>query len=321
MSELDGGFERFGEELNPAVVDEVLGWERDKELGRIVRRLRSHANRKAFLDTYAEAMVARRLKARGCKLKFEVPTPAGRRSDFEVDGCGRRFYLHVKRIDTDRPGADVKGSKRLVAQSAKLRALERIARPYVVQVRWHDWLNAAQMKRLVDQAGEFIRQARVGDEMKASDAGGRELGGVRVIAPWDGSHIYVTIGLPSGFVDQAPRFRRLMHRAYQQFMPRQTNVIVICSGHPNDVVECENGLLGSHIERWDAFPPVGKRVAHGRGADGFWNGQRYAASRFVAWFGFSPGDREAESRLWVRREMEVDGEMEDVLKSVFEDGR
>lgn len=315
MGDEFGGLDRFADELNPAVIDEVVRWEHDPELGRILARLRSHNSRKAFLDTYAEAVVARRLLARGCHLKFEVATPQGRHCDFEVDRSGDKFFLHVKRIDTDRPA---RNPRQLLAISSRLRALERIARPYIVQVRWRDELKGDQMRRLVEQAGEFILRARVGDEMSARDDAGRELGGVRVIAPWDGSHVNVTIGLPEKFVDQAPRFRRLMHRAYHQFMPRAVNVIAICSAHADDAADFETALLGSHIERWDAFPPRGKRVAHGRAADGFWHGQRFPESRFAAWLGFSPADHEPRSRLWVRRDLKIDAAMEELLRRVFE---
>jgi hypothetical protein len=112
--------------------------------------------------------------------------------------------------------------------------------------------------------------------------------------------VIVNIGLPSGFIDQAPRFRRLMHRAHHQFMPRAVNVIAICSSHEGDQVDFETALLGSHVERWDAFPPRGKRVAHGRASDGFWHGQRFSDSHFAVWFCFSPDRTDITCRLWLR---------------------
>ena len=63
-----------------------------------------------------------------------------------------------------------------------------------------------------------------------------------------------------------------MRKAYRQFMPGATNVILICSSHVEDAEDFATALLGSHIERWDAHPPQGRRVAHGRDADGFWHG-------------------------------------------------
>jgi len=306
----------FGQELDSTVLAELNEWEHHPELCRLVSNLRSHTNRKAFFDTLAEAMVARHLLKRGCELRFEVPTPSGRHSDFEVKRDGLLFYLHVKRVDTDRPPHN---PARLLAVSSKLRILEKLPRPYVVQVRFHEGLTDEQMLRLVQQAEQFITHARVGDEMKSRDHDGREMGGVRIVAPHEHPHVSVTIGLPSGFVDQAPRFRKLMHRAHQQFMPRQTNVIVIGSGHPDDGADFDTALLGTHVERWDAYPPRGRRVAHGRAADGFWHGHRFLDSRYAGWFQHGSGDRDIHSRLWVRQRVNVDRHMSGILHDLFGD--
>jgi rhodanese-related sulfurtransferase len=314
LTEEPRGLQEFTAELNASVITDILQWRDDPELGRIVANLQSHTSRRAFLNTFAEAMVARHLRAHGCELRFEVPTPSGRRSDFEVRSDDQKFYLHVKRLDTDRP---LHNPKSLLAVSSQLRALERIARPYLVQMRWIEQLSRDQVAQLVAQAAAFILQGRVGDEMKARDHAGREIGGVRIIAPWEGTHVNVTMGLPAGFVDQAPRFRRLMHRAHQQFMPKADNVIVMCSDHDEDAREFETALLGSHIERWDAFPPRGQRVAHGRAADGFWHGQRFSDSLFAAWFRLSPRQSELSSRLWVRHSADASGALSRLLHQLF----
>src|SRR5206468_9817832 len=107
-------------------------------------------------------------------------------------------------------------------------------------------------------------------------------------------------------------------RAYQQFMPRATNVIMICSGHVDDEADFETALLGSHIERWDAYPPRGKRAAHGRANDGFWHGQRFSESKFAGWFCFAPDQAEARMRLWSRDNMPIDAAMKDLLARTLE---
>lgn len=301
LNRLSGGLKEYEGELDPDVIRDAIAWERGGPLATLAARLRSHVERKAFFDAYAEAVIARRLLLQGCDLRFEVPTPNGKTCDFEVASGDVRFFLHVKRLETDAP---VRNPARLMSVSSQLRALERIVRPYIVQIRWHEGVSAEQMHLLVSQAAEFLLHAHIGDEMKARDHDGREIGGVRVIAPWAGSHVNVSIALPSGFTDQAPRFRRLLHRAYQQFMPRAANVIAIASGHASDQADFETALLGSHIERWDAFPPRGKRVAHGRASDGFWRGNRFADSRYAAWFAVFPGEDEPGMRLW-RRQAEL----------------
>ncbi len=304
----------FANELNQQVVQEILEWRWKPSLRRLLSALESHTNRKAFFDTYAEAMVARHLLAQGCDLTFEVRTPAGKHCDFEVRADGQVFYLHVKRLDTNRPPHN---ARRMMTISSRLRVLERIKRPYIVQVRWNEGLSDEQMQRLVMQASEFITHAHVGDEMKARDHDGREIGGVRIVAPYDGDHVSVTIGLPSEFVDQASRFRRLMHRAYQQFMPKAVNVILICSGHPEDARDFEDALLGSHIERWDAYPPRGKRLAHGRASDGFWHGQRFSESRAAVWCLAEPHRDSIDCRLWLRESPSFQPEMNNLLLRLF----
>ncbi len=299
MTRTAGGLHLFRSELHPQVLRDVLDWEHDRELAGLFAKLRSHTARKPFFDAWAEAMVARHLRSRGCALQFEIPTPTDRESDFEVTRDGLRFYLHVKRIDTDRPAPP-----RRLNVSSRLRMLERIPRPYIVQVRWSDDATDDHMQMLVAQAEEFLRQAQVGDEMRARDAEGRIIGGVRVIAPHGedgGEHISVTIGLPTGFNDISPRMRKLLDRAHEQFMPGETNAILICSGHNDDIIDFESALLGTHIERWDQFPPRGKRVAHGRAPDGFWSGRRFADSSFAAWGCAAPSDEDLRSRVYVRR--------------------
>lgn len=309
------GFHLLADELNPTAVRDILGWRDHPELSRLVTKLLSHTSRKAFLDSYAEAMVARHLVARGCVIRCEVPTPQGRRSDFEVTYSGQSFFAHVKRVDTDLQRHN---PKQMRAISARLRTLERIARPYIVQVRWNERVTAAHMQELVNQAQPFIERARVGDEMIARDSDGRHIGGVRIIAPWDGEHVSIAVGLRGGFVDQQARFGRMLDRAYQQFMPRAVNVMLICSDHMEDVADFENALLGSHVERWDAFPPRGKRVAHGRADDGFWQANRVMESRHATWFQFSPEEQMLNTRLWVRRSQDDSEPITALLRELFE---
>jgi hypothetical protein len=308
-----GGLQLFRAELHAQAVRDVLAWEDDAELGGLVAKLRSHTERKSFFDAWAEAMVARHLRAKGCALQFEVPTPHDRRADFEVARDGLTFYLHLKRLDTDRPA-----SRRLPI-SSRLRVLERMRRPFIVQVRWHESLSDEQMQSMVAQAEAFIQQARVGEELRARDNEGRELGGVRVIATHEGEHVSVVIGLPSGFIDFSPRIRRLLNRAHEQFMPRETNVIMICSGHADDAIDFETALLGTPIERWDQFPPPGRRVAHGRATDGFWSGRHFTDSSLAAWGSVTSGEVDLQSRLYVRKAMRPDDALTRLLLALFED--
>ncbi len=310
-TDTSGGLDRFHDELDAAVVDEVTGWAGHDELGKLYASLQAINDREKFLNMYAEAMVARYLVARECELRVEVLTPAGRTCDFEVTSGEHRFFLHVKRLNTDRVL-----QKRLTV-SSRLRYLERIARPYVVSVRFPDDLADTQMQRFVTSAAEFIKHARIGDELVIRDDDGSEIGGCRIVAPWQGTRVSLVIGLPSGFIDEAPRIRRLMRKAYQQFMPGETNIILICSSHVEDAEDFGTALLGSHIERWDAMPPRGRRVAHGRDADGFWHEQRYPESLTAGWFHFQPQAAALQCRLWVRPDARLDDPLRGTLIELF----
>jgi hypothetical protein len=305
------GLDGFRSDLDPAVVDAVAGWAADPELGKLYASLQAIGDREKFLNTYAEAMVARYLLDRGCRLQVEIPTPAGRTCDFEVTLDESRFFLHVKRLNTDR------GVQRRLTVSSRLRYLERIARPYVVSVRLNDGLTDEQMQRYVASAAQFIGHARVGDELVIRDDDGAEIGGCRIVAPWQGSRVSLVIGLPTGFIDETPRIRRLMRKAYQQFMPGETNVILICSSHVEDTDDFGNALLGSHIERWDTHPPRGRRVAHGRDSDGFWHGRRFPESSAAGWFHFRPQASALQCRLWIRPGAELDESMQEQLVGLF----
>jgi hypothetical protein len=305
------GLDRFRSELDPAVADEIIGWADDAELGKLCASLQAIGDQERFLDTFAEAMVARYLLARGCRLQVEVLTPAGKTCDFQVGVDGHEFFLHVKRLNTDRP------LRKRLTVSSRLRYLERIQRPYVVSVRCADGLSDGQMQRYVTEAAEFIGRARVGDEVLIRDEAGTEIGGCRVVAPWQGPRVTLVLGLPSGFIDEAPRIRRLMRKAYQQFMPGAVNVILICSSHVEDADDFGTALLGSHIERWDAHPPRGRRVAHGRDSDGFWHGRRFPESSAAGWFHFRPQASALQCRLWMRPDAPLDEAMKRRLIGLF----
>ncbi len=308
---MSGGLDRFQDGLDQAVVDEIHGWASDPELAKLHASLQAIRDREKFLDTYAEAMVARHLLSRDCSLRVEVLTPSGRTCDFEVGHGGERFFLHVKHLNTDRPVR-----KRLTV-SSRLRYLERIARPYVVSVHLRDALDDVRMQRFVMSAADFIQRARIGDELMVRGDDGVEIGGCRIVAPWQGERVILVLGLPTGFIDDAPRIRRLMRKAYQQFMPGAINVILICSSHVEDAEDFATALLGTHIERWDAQPPRGRRVAHGRDVDGFWHGKRSPGSLAAGWFHFKPETSALKCRLWLRRESSIDPAMKQVLVDLF----
>ncbi|MCA9297119.1 MAG: hypothetical protein KC983_11395 [Phycisphaerales bacterium] len=281
--------------LHPILRDAIESWREDAALAPLYRKLHAHEDETKFFDATAEAMVAHHLRTRGATLSVEVITPAGRAAGFIVHRDDLDYCLHVKRADTRAP------QTRKLMISSRLRMLERIARPYTVSIRWNPTLRDVQLQEFVEKAAEFIQRAHVGDESVIRDATGGELGGVLIVAPWTGSHVHLTIGLPDGFVDETQRIRRLLRRAHRQFMPKMKNVILIATSSSADVAAFESALLGAHVERWDTHPPEGRRIAHGRAEDGFWSRNRFADSHIAGWFLFAPEREQFLCRLWIRR--------------------
>ncbi len=286
----------------PELLAAVDGWRGDHPLARLRESLLAHQREgklKRRRDVLAEAMVGRHLLAAGSEVAFEVPTPAGRTCDFRVGSGEQVFYLHVKRLAG-------RVRDRTLTITSRLRELEQDRRPCTASIRWRPDADDAAMLRLVAEAERFLLRASIGDELTVRDpVGGAEIGGVRIIGPGAGSRVTLVIGLPDGLGVAVPRVRRLLERAEAQFMPRATNVVLIAVEVPADRELVREALLGSHEERWDAFPPRGRRVAVGRAADGFWSGRRHAESRAAGWFVFEP-DRPLSVELEFRGSPSVD---------------
>jgi hypothetical protein len=283
----------FAKEVDPSTAAALSRWRHDPGLTTLLSSLEAQDERRTFLDRWAEAMVALHLQQMGCEVASEIPTPGGRTADLRVRRSGEELYLHIKRLDTDVI------QRESITISPRLRVLERIQRSLVVRLRWDQSLNEAGMQRYVEGAARFIRTAHVGDETILRSESGDELGGLRVVAPWEGPGILLAIGLPKGFIDEVPHVRKLMERAYEQFMPRATNIIVIATDAADVAEEVDTALLGSHIERWDRHPPHGRRIAHGRATDGFWLERSRPESLASAWVR-CPLSGGFQSRLWLR---------------------
>lgn len=309
------GLSLFARWLNPEVLSNIRSWKNHPELSVLYNSLASHTNPKTFLDFYAEAMIARQLHNHGIEFHLEVPTPQGTQCDFEIIAGESRCYLHLKRLTANG------NMQRSPTISTRLRYLEAIRRPYEVKVRWQEELTETQLQSFVRSASEFIQHGHVGDEYVIRDDSGTELGGLLIQAPWEGPHVRLRIGTPSGFSDEAPRIGKLMQRAARQFMPGEANIVLIGSEDLGHLDDFETALLGSHIERWDRFPPQGERVAHGRDADGFWHGDRYEDCPAAGWFLFDPKGEELRSRLFIRDRADVRGPMTSMLRELFDTAR
>jgi len=305
------GLDQFANDLNPAIVGMIRSWQGDDELDQLYHRLQARKTRRGFLDSFAEALVALHARRSGCSIQVEVPTPSGKTCDLLLERDGVKLFVHVKRLGSRKPT-----SKRLKI-SSRLRILEQIEKHWVVKVRWKETLDDVEMQEFVTQAASFIETARLGDEHVVRDDYGEDLGGVKIVAPHDGQRVSLVIGLPSGFVDESPRIDRLLHRAQKQFMPKETNLILVCTPHLEGVGDVEAALLGSHIERWDENPAKGKRVAHGRSEDGFWKQNQMLESQLAGWFWLAPMHHEYQGKLWFRDNSDLPSAVVQLARDIF----
>lgn len=279
---MSDAIDRFATDLDPMLVERVRSWGGHRGLAPMVESLRTQSDRRRFMDIWVEAMVADRLHHAGWSLRAEVETPSGRTCDLLVSRGDATFYLHLKRLDeSDKPA-------RQLVLSPRLRVLEQIARPYLVRIRWREDLDDESMQNLVVRASGFLHTARIGEELTVRDDAGIEVGGVRVVGPWEGDHISLAIGLPGGFDDRTDRIRGLLMKAYEQFMPRAQNVILVAGERADTAREFEAAVLGTPEERWDRHPAQGSRIAWGRAPDGFWSGESRPESRMCGWCRFRP---------------------------------
>ena len=311
MTPSDLGLDQFAHDLNPAIVGMIRSWQGDKELDVLYHRLQARKKRRGFLDSFAEALVALHARRHGCSIDVEVPTPSGKTCDLLLQRDGVKLFVHIKRLGGTKP------RNRRLKISSRLRILEQIEKPWVVKIRWQEDLQDEAMQYYVTETASFIEKARLGDEHVVRDEEGIELGGVKIVAPHHEKRVSLVIGLPSGFVDESLRINRLFQRAQKQFMPKETNIILVCTPHLEGLSDVEIALLGSHIERWDEHPAKGSRVAHGRSSDGFWQSNQMVESQLAGWFWLAPMHDEYQGKLWVREGCAVAPNVVTLANEVF----
>jgi len=306
------GLDIFANDLNPAIVGMIRSWQGDPELDVLYRRIQASKTRRGFLDCFAETLVAGHARQAGCKVAVEIPTPKGKTVDMHVQKDGRSLFVHVKRLGGTRT------TSRRLTISSRLRILEKINRSFVVKIRWHDGLDDESMQVFVMAAGKFIERASLGDEHVVHNKDGCELGGVKIVAPNDEKRVSLVIGFPDGFVDHTQRVVRLIRRAQKQFMPKEANVVLVCTPNVTGVEYVKSALFGAYEERWDTHPPRGSRVALGRSDDGLWNGNQFQESQLGGWFWLAPMHHQYQGKLWIRNECSLTPEVTDLACDLFD---
>ena len=312
MTPQELGLDAFAHDLNPAIVGMIRSWQGDPELDLLYRRVQASKTRRGFLDCFAETLVAGHARSAGCKVSVEVPTPNGRTVDLHIQKNNRSLFVHVKRLGGTRITA------RRLTISSRLRILEKITRSFVVKIRWHDGLNDVAMQAFVMAAGKFIERASLGDEHVVLNDEGEELGGVKIVAPNDENRVSLVIGFPEGFVDHTQRVVRLIRRAQKQYMPKEANVVLVCTPNVTGVEYVKSAFFGEHEERWDTHPPRGSRVAVGRSDDGVWHGNQFPESQLGGWFWLAPMHHQYQGELWVREGSSLHPEVTDLASDLFD---
>lgn len=259
----------------------------------LLHRLRSATRRPRRQSVRAEIEVALRFIAAGDRVRAEVLDPGGRSIDLEVHSGDEVFAVHVKRLSGSS------GPKRPL--HASFATLESVPRPYVVGIDWKH--PVAPDATLLADAREFLMGARMGDRHVLRDRQGRRVGMMEMNAPRradeaDGNQgvKVIAVGDANRADAMVARTERLLRRAYGQFAPGRENVIVLIGGGSAAGELVERAVLGGFVERWDRFPSIGQRIAHGRDDRGIWTGRHYERSRIVAWHPFEP----TPGRVWIR---------------------
>ena len=323
----DPGADRAARRRLEEVRQGLRRWQRDRHSGEAVARLifgldraeeeseslRQAPPRRAVLQRHqvriAEAAVGLRLLEQGAAIDSEVPGPRGRACDLLARRGGLEIAIHIKRLEV--AGVDAAPPRGLASRE---RGLERLQRPLLVGVRWRGDLPPESAAELVGGVRAFLLHARVGDEQTWRDPQGFPLGEVRVLGTHGGSTVRLVHDQDRGFDLRVERIRRSMRKAYGQFLPGRPNLVLFAAAVRGLELELERALLGSPVERWDLHPARGERVAHGRGADGFWQAQRFAASELAGWF--DPASRAWSGRWWSRPGRVVPADLAEFLIDV-----
>jgi len=214
---------------------------------------------------------------------------------------GTRLAMHVKEL-----GGTATPAQRVPAW---LQSMASLRRGVVVGLDRSDLPAGGRLGRPTAaaraQLGQFLRRGSIGDVLAipGRDTISRDAHALlRILGPVADSHgeiEFVQGASADPFLDAA-RIRRLLDRAFAQFMPRMANVIALFGPHDR-AMALDIALHGRPMERWDRFPRRGERVAVGRSDDGFWARDSRPESAGVLWVPTTGKRGEREPILIERR--------------------
>ncbi len=264
------------------------------EMGSAARRLR-RASRDARLQTslLREILLAKQLAARGFAVRSEVATASGKSCDIVAKRGALLLHLHVKSLEAD----DALIAPRSPRIPRALRNLEQVARRLLIEVEWTPGLSSAALESTADAMRTFLLRASVGDECVVRSSRGNVRGRCRVRSPRDRVGVALARGIADDHTVAVGRVARLLRKARAQFLSGGENVVVLF-GPKSSQWLFEEALLGTPVERWDALPRRGERVAMGRADDGFWRAGSRDHSRIAVWRSLE--SFRDDSVVWIR---------------------
>ncbi|MDA1007819.1 MAG: hypothetical protein O2800_02285 [Planctomycetota bacterium] len=246
----------------------------------------------ARIDLESEQRVLAAIKRIGCVWAREIPGPTGRTSDFLAMREETHLALHVKELALD---PEDQGSLPTWALG-----MSRVRRSVLVGVV----LESARARVGTESRSEaraFLSHGAIGEEhiVRSDDRSRAAI--LRILGPAPAARKTVRLLIEA---DAQPdrdvwRIRRLLDRAFAQFMPRMTNLIVLAGPHDRWLA-LDHALLGRPIERWDLFPKRGERIAVGRSDDSFWATRARPESGALLWVPTSGRGVEKQPTLWIR---------------------
>lgn len=308
------GLDRFAVRLSSAVLKDIEPWQRHPELGKLIARLGSLADPQAFLDALAEVVIARRLLQLDCAIRVEVPTKNRRSADFEATHGGQAFYVHVKRLNTDAV------TQKQSNLSNRTKALEKIARNVVVIIQLCRDLTDVEMQELVAETARFVRKSEVGAKFTFMNGKGTSLARCEIKCELTRKHVGVIVNISPRRAAGHVRLRKLLRKAYDQFMPNAHNVIAVTSNWLDDEMDFDRALLGTAYETWNGLPPSAELIEHGYEDDGFWSNKKHYESQVAAFFHFDVSSDDFQSRIWVRSGTQIEPPLVELLHRIFDTG-
>jgi hypothetical protein len=252
----------YQHKLNRPVLKDLLSWKNHPELGKIFCKLNYISDSNKFLDHWAEVLIARHLLKKGCEIAVEIPTPKGKSVDFEASFLADKYYLHVKRLNSDE------NSTKKIKLYQRLDSLHKINKPFSIDIDILPDLSEKEFNCFTHKVKTFILNGTPGQLFTFIDNFGDKLGSCFIVKEHNGTSVIIR-GKPMilNWPNTEKRFNSILKKAYDQFMPNGNNIILISGEFASDIADLKENLKSN---------------------SGFWKSGQQRQSQIIIWFCFSP---------------------------------